>query len=102
MTARTTINACAAGFLDKRTGVPVKKRWTFETDLNPLQKVLEKLRACPGCRKHLRCLRFKGSTYDTVPNLKCTERYPPKLGRMLALAVAAKPAKRTRTVLKIM
>jgi hypothetical protein len=101
MTARTTIKACAAGFRDKRTQLPLKKRWTFETDLSPLRKVLEKLRACPGCPNHVLCMHFKGSTFDAVPNLKCTERYPPKLGRMLALAVSAKPAKRTRTVLKV-
>ena len=31
-TARTTIKACAAGFRDKRTQLPLQKRWTFETD----------------------------------------------------------------------
>ena len=99
-TARTAIQACAAGFRDKRTQLPLKKRWTFETDLSPLRKVLEKLRACPGCANHVRCMRFKDSTFDAVSDLKCTERYPPMLGRMLALAVSAQPAKRTRTALR--
>ena len=96
-TARTTIKACAAGFRDKRTQLPLQKRWTFETDSSPLRKVLAKLRICPGCRNHIRCMQFKDSTFDAVSDLKCTERYPPKLGRMLALALSAQPAKQPRT-----
>ena len=34
-TARTTIKACAAGFRDKRTPLPLQKRWAFETSLSP-------------------------------------------------------------------
>jgi len=91
-TPRIVIQACAAGLRDKRTQLPVQKRWTFETDLSPLQKVLKKLCACPGCAKHVRCMQFKDSGCEAVSDLKCTERYPPKLGRMLALAVSAEPA----------
>ena len=96
-TPRIVIQACAAGLRDKRTQLPVQKRWTFETDSSPLRKVLAKLRICPGCRNHIRCMQFKDSTFDAVSDLKCTERYPPKLGRMLALALSAQPAKQPRT-----
>ena len=99
-TARTTIKACAAGFRDKRTQLPLQKRWTFETDLSLLRKVLENLRTCPGCANHVRCTQFKVSAFDAVSDLKCTERYPPKLGRMLALAVSAQPAKQPRTAVR--
>lgn len=98
-TARTAIKACAAGFRDKRTQLPLKKRWTFETDLTPLRKVLEKLRTCPGCPLHVRCMKFKDSD-DAVSDMKSTERYPPMLARMLALAVSAQPAKQTRTAVR--
>ena len=91
-TARTTINGCAAGLRDKRTQLPIRKRWTFETASSPLRKVLHKLRKCPDCAKHVRCMHFKDSVCEAVSDLKCTERYPPKLGRMLALAVSAEPA----------
>ena len=96
-TARTTIRACAAGFRDKRTQLPLQKRWTFETDSSSLRVVLEELRMCPGCAKHIRCMQFKDNTSDAVSNLKCTERYPPKLGHILALAVSAKVARQSRT-----
>ena len=98
-TARTAIKACAAGFRDKRTQLPLQKRWTFETDLTPLRKVLEKLRTCPGCPLHVRCMKFKDSD-DAVSDMKSTERYPPMLARMLALAVSAQPAKQTRTAVR--
>ena len=92
-TPRIVIQACAAGLRDKRTQLPVQKRWTFETDLSPLRKVLQKLRTCPGCAKHVRCMLFKDSSCEAVSDLKCTERYPPQLGHMLALAVSAEPVK---------
>ena len=58
------------------------------------------LRTCPGYANHARCMQFKDSTFNAVSNLKCTERYPPKLGRMLALAVSAQPAKQPRTAVR--
>ena len=99
-TGRTTIKACAAGSRDKRTQLPLQKRWTFETGLSPLQKVLKTMRACPGCAKHARCMRWKDSTCDAISSLKSTECYPPKLGRMLALAVSAQSEKQSRTAVK--
>ena len=99
-TPRIVIQACAAGFRDKRTQLPLQKRWTFETDLSPLQKVLKKLCACPGCAKHARCMQFQDSACDAISRLKSTERYPPKLGRMLALAVSAQSEKQSRTAVK--
>ena len=98
-TARTPGKACAAGFRDKRTQLPLQKRWTFETDLTPLRKVLEKLRPCPGCPLQVRCMKFDDSD-DAVSNMKSTARYPPMLARMLALAVSAQPAKQTRTAVR--
>ena len=99
-TARTIIKACAAGFRDKRTQLPLLKRWTFETNLSLLRNVLEKLRTCPGCANHVRCMQFKDSTCHAVSCLSCTERYPPKLGHMLALAVSAQLAEQPRTAVR--
>ena len=60
----------------------------------------EKLVACPGCANHVGCMRFKDSACDAVSDLKCTECYPPQLGRMLALAVSAQPAKQPHTAVR--
>ena len=61
-------------------GMPVKKKWRFESNNPAMIKVLRNL-VCPGCKKHQKLTSWNGCKGIGTKN---SERYPRLLGRVLA------------------